>query len=81
MWLVNFVSCSYVKDVQAVEERKTWARFGDAVRQQEGDAITGQSNEDIPFEKIKQQRQTQEEKKADLKTAMQGSDKSAVVSK
>ena len=81
MWLVHRISCSHGKDVQAVEERKTWARFGDAVRQQEGDAITGQSNEDIPFEKIKQQRQTQEEKKADLKTAMQGSDKSAVVSK
>lgn len=68
--------------MQAVEERKKWTRFGDAVRQQEGDsAITGQSNEDVPFEKIRQQKQTQEERKADFKAAMQGSDKGAVVAK
>lgn len=68
--------------MQAVEDRKRWSRFGDAVRQQEGDsAITGQSNEEIPFEKIRQQKQTQEEKKADFKAAMQGQDKGAVVTK
>ena len=64
-----------------MEDRKSWTRFGDAVRQQEGDAITGQANEEYHFEKIRQQKQTQEEKKADLKTAMQGSDKAAVVGK
>ena len=39
------------------------------------------SHEEIPFERVRQQKQTQEERKQDLRTAMQGSDKGAIVSK
>lgn len=66
---------------QAVEERKQWARFGDAVKESKGDSVTVQSTEDIPFERVRQQKQTQEERKQDLKSVLQGSDKGAIVSK
>lgn len=63
-----------------VAVRRNWARFGDAVKEQVGEAVTVQCPEEIPFERIRQSRQTQEEKKAnDLKTALQGSDKSQIV--
>ena len=64
-----------------MEERKKLPRFGDAVKEREGDSVTVQSTEEIPFERVRQQKQTQEERKQDLKTAMQGSDKGAIVSK
>jgi len=66
---------------QAVEERKTWSRFGDARIESKGDSVTAQSLEEIPFERVRQQKQTQEERKQDLQKMLQGSDKGAIVSK
>lgn len=66
--------------LQVVAERRKWARFGDAVKEQVGDSVTVQCPEEIPFERTRQSRQTQEEKKAqDLKTALAGSDNSQIV--
>ena len=67
--------------MQAVEQRKKWTRFGDAVKSSEGDSVTAQSGDEIPFERVRQQKQTQEERKQDLKSVLQGSDKTAIVSK
>ena len=66
---------------QAVEERKKWPRFGDATNVGENQSVTAQSTDDIPFERVRQQKQTQEERKQDLKNVLQGSDKGAIVSK
>jgi hypothetical protein len=70
-----------VLSTQAVEERKTWSRFGDARIESKGDSVTAQSLEEIPFERVRQQKQTQEERKQDLQKVLQGSDKGAIVSK
>ncbi len=67
--------------IQAVEERKKWARFGDALKAGEQQSVTAQSTDEIPFERVRQQKQTQEERKQDLKNVLQGSDKGAIVSK
>lgn len=66
---------------QAVEERQKWARFGDALKAGEQQSVTAQSTDEIPFERVRQQKQTQEERKQDLKNVLQGSDKGAIVSK
>ena len=66
---------------QAVEERRKWARFGDALKAGEQQSVTAQSTDEIPFERVRQQKQTQEERKQDLKNVLQGSDKGAIVSK
>ena len=51
------------------------------VRSQVGDSVTVQGTEEIPFERTRQSKQTQDEKRQekDLKTAMQGSNKSEIV--
>ena len=64
-----------------MEERKKWARFGDALKAGEQQAVTAQSTDEVPFERVRQQKQTQEERKQDLKNVLQGSDKGAIVSK
>lgn len=48
---------------------------------QVGDSVTVQATEEIPFERTRQTKQTQDEKRQekDLKTAMQGSNKSEIV--
>lgn len=66
---------------QAVEERKKWARFGDALKESERDSVTAQSPDEISFERVRQQKQTQEERKQDLQKVLQSSDKGAIVSK
>ncbi len=52
-----------------------------AMDEQVGDSVTVQGTEEIPFERTRQSKQTQDEKRQekDLKTAMQGSNKSEIV--
>lgn len=62
------------------KERKKWRRFGGALKEQEGESVTARALEDVPFERVAQQKQTQEEKKAaNIQQALQGSDKQAIV--
>jgi len=70
----------YPPSHQAAEERRHWARFGDAVSEAPTDSITVQGNEDIPFERVRAAKQTQDERKqaADMKSVLAGSDKSAI---
>ena len=63
------------------EERRKWKPFGAAVTEKEGESVSVHSHEDVPFERVRQKQATQDEKKQDLKTAMQGSDKAAIVGK
>jgi translation initiation factor 3 subunit G len=64
---------------KSVEERRKWTRFGDAVNEQGSDSVTVQSNDDIPFERARQQRSTRDEKQQlSLQAAMQQSDKNLV---
>ena len=64
------------------KERKQWKRFGNALQEQEGESVTARALEDIPFERVRQQKQTQQEKKeANLQQALQGTDKQAIVGK
>ena len=66
----------------AAARKQRLKRFGHAVSEQAGDSVTVRGTEDIPFDRIQKSRQTTEEKRAekeDLKSALQGSDKSAVV--
>lgn len=66
----------------AAERKGRLKRFGEATKEQAGDSVTVRQAEDIPFERIQKTRQTTEEKRAekeDLKSALAGSDKSAVV--
>lgn len=46
----------------ALDRRKTWKKFGDAATERATDAITSKATEDIPFERLARQKQTQEEK-------------------
>ena len=66
----------------AAERRNRLKRFGEALKETAGDSVTVRQAEDIPFERMQKARQTTEEKRAekeDLKSALAGSDKSAVV--
>lgn len=68
--------------MQVSENRqKNWHKFGDAATERSTDAITAQATEDIPFERIRPAKQTQEEKakQPDFQSAMAGSDKSVIV--
>lgn len=69
------------KQYNVVKERRQWKRFGEAVKESADDNYTVQAVEEIPFERIQQQKQTQAEKKvaADLKQALAGTDKQAIV--
>ena len=72
--------CMHVQDAAARKQRLK--RFGHAVSERADDSVTVRGTEDIPFDRIQKARQTTEEKRAekeDLKSALQGSDKSAVV--
>ncbi len=64
-----------------MQERRQWKRFGEAVTESADDNYTVQAVEEIPFERIQKQKQTQAEKKeaADLKSALAGTDKQAIV--
>ena len=65
---------------QVVEERRHWPKFGDALNESATDSITVRANEEIPFERARAARQTTEERKAsDMKSVLQGTDKSAIV--
>jgi translation initiation factor 3 subunit G len=93
---------------QVAQERRNWARFGEAAKEVAGDSVTVQVRdqlaeshscghlnleaqlaprtrtqvvEDIPFERVRQQKATQQEKKQasmDFQAAMQTNDKQAV---
>lgn len=68
------------KQYEVEKERKKWRRFGGALKEQEGESVTARALEDVPFERVAQQKQTQEEKKAaNIQQALQGSDKQAIV--
>lgn len=63
-----------------MQERRLWPRFGDAASEAATDSITARGNEDILFERVRAARATTEERRADdMKSVMQGSDKSAIV--
>jgi Eukaryotic translation initiation factor 3 subunit G len=68
---------------QTVQERRKWQRFGDATKEVQGEMITVRAVEDIPFDRVRLQKQTQEEKKSalDLQTALATGDKAATVTK
>jgi len=60
-------------------ERRNWPRFGDAKAESAGDSVTVRAVEDIPFERVRLSKSTQEEKKTavDVATALAMGDKSA----
>lgn len=65
---------------QVTEERRKWPRFGKAATESASDSVTVQQKEDIPFERVRQLKATQQEKKfTDMQAAMQSADKSAIV--
>lgn len=69
------------KVYKVAQERRKWARFGAAAKEVAGDSVSVQNNEDIPFERIRQIKSTQQEKKQaslDFQQAMQTNDKQAV---
>jgi hypothetical protein len=70
----------HLSPMQAAEARRAWPRFGDAAAEAPTDSITVQANEDIPFERVRAAKQTQDERKqaADMKSVLAGSDKSAI---
>ena len=79
---VAYVSWLHACMQDAAARKQRLKRFGHAVGEQAGDSVTVRGTEDIPFERVQKTRQTTEEKRAekeDLKSALQGSDKSAVV--
>jgi hypothetical protein len=62
------------------EERRNWPRFGKAATETREDSVSVQQKEDIPFERVRQLKATQQEKKfTDMQQAMQSADKSAIV--
>eukprot|EP00887_Chlorella_sp_A99_P007692 scaffold20.g7692.t1 len=65
----------------ALDRRAHWTKFGDAATERPTDAITSRATEEIPFERLARQKQTQEEKSkaTDFQAAMAGSDKSVIV--
>lgn len=66
--------------LQSQLERRKWEHFGNALKETEGDSVTVRAVEDIPFERVRLQKSTQEEKKTavDVATALAMGDKSAV---
>ena len=77
---LSLLSTSTSPTLQVVEERRHWPKFGDALNESATDSITVRANEEIPFERARAARQTTEERKAsDMKSVLQGADKSAIV--
>lgn len=74
------ITDSLLAAVQSQLERRKWERFGNALKETEGDSVTVRAVEDIPFERVRLQKSTQEEKKTavDVATALAMGDKSAV---
>lgn len=69
------------KVYKVCQERRNWARFGQAAKEQPTDSISVQAGEDIPFDRVRQIKTTQQEKKQqslDFQSAMQANDKQAV---
>ncbi len=66
--------------MQSQLERRKWARFGDAQKESEAESVTVRAVEDIPFERVRLAKATQEEKKTavDVATALAMGDKNAV---
>lgn len=65
----------------AAERRANWKKFGDAAVERPTDAITSRATEDIPFERLRSQKQGQEDKqKQDFQVANAGDNKSAALS-
>jgi hypothetical protein len=76
----TIAACMLEQDAAARKQRLK--RFGHAVSERADDSVTVRGTEDIPFDRVQKARQTTEEKRAekeDLRSALQGSDKSAVV--
>ena len=65
--------------VQAAAERRNWKKFGEAVHEKAGDSVTVRATEDIPFERVRLAKTTQEQKtQMDVATALAAGDKTAV---
>jgi len=65
----------------AADKRANWVKFGDAATERPTDAITSRAPEDVPFERVKSKKQSQEEKqKEDFQVASAGDNKAAAVS-
>jgi hypothetical protein len=64
---------------QAAAERRQWKKFGEAVHEKAGDSVTVRATEDIPFERVRLAKTTQEQKtQMDVATALAAGDKAAV---
>jgi translation initiation factor 3 subunit G len=71
-----------LQNTQITAERKAWKRFGAAARETAQDSVTVQGVEEIPFERVRQAKATQQEKKGftDMQAALQsGADKQQIV--
>lgn len=65
----------------ASDRRANWTKFGDAAVERPTDAITSRAPEDVPFERLKSKKQSQEEKqKEDFQVANAGDNKAAAMS-
>ncbi|KAI8474169.1 MAG: eukaryotic translation initiation factor [Monoraphidium minutum] len=68
------------KVYKVTEDRRQWQRFGQAASETVQDSVTVQQKEEIPFERVRQLKATQQEKKfTDMQQAMQTADKSTIV--
>lgn len=66
---------------KAAERRQNWVKFGKAASELPSAAVTGQALEDIPFERLKNRKQQEEEKaKMEFTVASAGSDNKAAAS-
>ena len=67
--------------MQVTGERRKWRRFGGAnLSADKESGITARSLEEIPFERVRPNKQTQEEKKAaTIQQALQTSNNQAIV--
>ena len=66
---------------QVTADRRKWRRFGGVVQATEKDTgITARAMEEIAFERVRPNKQTQEEKKnADIKAALQTANNQTIV--
>lgn len=66
---------------KASERRQNWKKFGDAASERATDAITGQATEDIPFERLRNRKQQEEDKgKTEFVVSNAGADNKAAAS-
>lgn len=61
----------------ATDRRKNWVKFGDAATERPTDSITAQSTEEIPFERLRTQKQREDDKKSDFQVSLAGQDNKA----